>query len=327
MSEKNESRVNINTASKEELIAVPGIGPVLAERIILERPYLSLEDLARVQGINQRFIDGVREYLSVVSEESVQVDEVLESEVVEEVGPEIVDVKAQLVSEEDAHFEEISGEVEGEEMVTEVPNLVDQALEEAQSASDVDVVEVKLEGEKAPTDSSDHVEEAPLPKEASPKTPKEEKGQKPQQDKALLYSLLFSVIALVLGIIITLGILGAVNGTLAYAPSRQFNAVSQDVDTLQAQMEILDQDIVNLKTRMDALDALSGRVSDLETETKSLSADLQAAEKQLSQMDERLLQLDERTAKLEKNAETFEAFLKGLKSLMNEVVPEVPTVK
>jgi len=46
-------KVNINTATKEELQKITGIGPVLAQRIIEARPFYSLNDLLKVKGIGQ----------------------------------------------------------------------------------------------------------------------------------------------------------------------------------------------------------------------------------------------------------------------------------
>lgn len=44
-------RVNLNSASQEQLEALPKIGPALAGRILQGRPYRSLADLDRVKGI------------------------------------------------------------------------------------------------------------------------------------------------------------------------------------------------------------------------------------------------------------------------------------
>jgi competence protein ComEA len=52
--------VNLNTASQAEIESLPGIGPVLAQRIIEGRPYRSLEDLERVRGIGPRLLERLR---------------------------------------------------------------------------------------------------------------------------------------------------------------------------------------------------------------------------------------------------------------------------
>ncbi|MDR6219545.1 MULTISPECIES: ComEA family DNA-binding protein [Deinococcus] len=44
-------RVNLNSASLEQLEALPKVGPALASRIVAGRPYRSLADLDRVKGV------------------------------------------------------------------------------------------------------------------------------------------------------------------------------------------------------------------------------------------------------------------------------------
>ena len=53
-------RVNINAADAEELMSLPGIGEVLAERIIKNRPYQSVDELLRVEGIGEATLEQLR---------------------------------------------------------------------------------------------------------------------------------------------------------------------------------------------------------------------------------------------------------------------------
>lgn len=56
----NPPTINANTASSEELQTIPGIGPVLAARIIAARPFRSVEDIDLVSGIGASLMAGIR---------------------------------------------------------------------------------------------------------------------------------------------------------------------------------------------------------------------------------------------------------------------------
>lgn len=62
-------RININTADIDELMLLPGIGPTLAERIVLYRqdngPFSSTEELIRVKGIGTDTLSKLSQFITV----------------------------------------------------------------------------------------------------------------------------------------------------------------------------------------------------------------------------------------------------------------------
>ncbi len=56
---------DLNTVSKEKLMFINGIGPVLAERIIAGRPYITVDDLLKVKGIASKRLEKIRPYVVV----------------------------------------------------------------------------------------------------------------------------------------------------------------------------------------------------------------------------------------------------------------------
>ena len=55
-------RIDINTATEKELKMIPGIGPVMAGRIIAARPFRSADDLKKVNGIGDKKYAKIRAY-------------------------------------------------------------------------------------------------------------------------------------------------------------------------------------------------------------------------------------------------------------------------
>ena len=61
--------VDINKATVEGLTAIPGIGKVMAQRIVAWReehgPFRRVEDLMKIKGIGEKSFDKIRPYVKV----------------------------------------------------------------------------------------------------------------------------------------------------------------------------------------------------------------------------------------------------------------------
>lgn len=67
--EKRDKRININTATEDELIQIKGIGTSKAKDIIKYRQengaFSSIEDLSNIKGIKKSFIDKIKDYIKI----------------------------------------------------------------------------------------------------------------------------------------------------------------------------------------------------------------------------------------------------------------------
>jgi competence protein ComEA len=67
-------QVDVNQADWPELIQLPGVGMVLARRVIAERQlhgdFRSVDDLARVRGLGPRTLDRIRPYLLPIPDDA-----------------------------------------------------------------------------------------------------------------------------------------------------------------------------------------------------------------------------------------------------------------
>ena len=63
--------VNLNTATRDELVAVPGIGPAKAQAIVEHRkahgPFASVDDLKEVKGFRAKLVEKLKPELTVAA--------------------------------------------------------------------------------------------------------------------------------------------------------------------------------------------------------------------------------------------------------------------
>jgi hypothetical protein len=60
-----DARINLNSASRTQLRKIPGIGRVLADRIVKRRPFRSVDELVDVEGIGAKRLAEIRPYVRV----------------------------------------------------------------------------------------------------------------------------------------------------------------------------------------------------------------------------------------------------------------------
>ncbi len=62
-----DMRIDVNLAGEDELRSLPGVGPVLARRIVAHRRrngrFETVEDLVAVKGVGEATLEALREYL------------------------------------------------------------------------------------------------------------------------------------------------------------------------------------------------------------------------------------------------------------------------
>jgi len=67
MAGKSSQKVDINTASLADLVAINGIGESLAEKIIVGRPYAKVKDLLVINGISEKKLEVLSDSLKVAA--------------------------------------------------------------------------------------------------------------------------------------------------------------------------------------------------------------------------------------------------------------------
>jgi competence protein ComEA len=69
LSQKLKEKININTGSAQELELIPGIGPVLSQRILKYRMdmgrFQNIEELKKIYGIGENKFEQIKEYVTV----------------------------------------------------------------------------------------------------------------------------------------------------------------------------------------------------------------------------------------------------------------------
>jgi prefoldin subunit 5 len=283
MTERGMLKVDLNRSSQEILESVPGIGAVLAQRIIRGRPFDSVADLTRVQGIGDSFLERIESYF-YISEKPLDIPHAVFVEGAEEVRRDV----------------DIVPWDEPEPLSTE---LVYGVMEEKEGVFEEDPPK-----KKTPVES---------PK---PEKPVEEpKKEKPLGRAEFIgYAAAVGLLTLIFSVLISLGVLALANGGLSYARSAQVEIVQRQIQNIEGQAENLQQDVVDLRTRLDNLEALSGRVNTIEMEVADLQLTVDETVLQVEGLSESVDLLSQDVGLMQEKVNVFDAFLDGLRQLLNQ---------
>ena len=279
MSEKITLK-NINTIDTLSLADLPGIGPALAERIIGNRPYTTIEELLAVKGIGSHSLERLRGLITL---------EEIEGAVHHLAEEEPIDQASQ--TDESPTLEETSFQVEIAPFdVFEEPDSFEELEKE---------MDEKEKVEKGKVEKSEEI--GPVEKEAVEK----ESANLVTRPQARWLAFSGAFLAFILAVALTLGVLTSLNGGLRYASQNQSAALERQITALSSRVDTLTQDIEGLRERVDNLDHLGGRVDELEERLNATEGEIEILSQQLTELQE--------------NTNRFQTFLEDLHELLNDL--------
>ncbi|MGD2104208.1 MAG: helix-hairpin-helix domain-containing protein [Anaerolineae bacterium] len=345
-----DQRINVNTADVMELTGLPGIGPVLARRIVAYRqtvhPYERPADITAVTGIGETRFSAIADRLIAVLPEGLSPASDEESER-QERGAE---------DEELADEEKPAGRAE---LVERAPPE-DQALDDADASplgqstqerrrsfkGDVDLPAAEVaspqEADEAASEVAQRPEEnkvaaSPEEEPAQPDAPGEDVPTSPPSDLADRVTrprrpwswLWIAVAGGLLGMVFSLVVFAGINGSLDVGHTRAVLDIKGDVNALTTDLEGVSANLEGLRRRLDALEGLTTRmdrvessVDELRQETSDLRERTTALEEGVDALSGRLQAVSDDVAALQQEAERTRSFFNGLQGLLNEVFGE-----
>ena len=275
----NETKILhlLNNGDQNELMALPGIGPALAKRLIAARPFSSLEKVQTVNGISanllERLSDGVSEPEAQPSGHAADKP----------------DLEPQTEDEAPA-----------EPRLTDIEERTEEAGQGRSGLGEA----VKSQGQAA----RQTVETLPQKTEEASKS-----------HGSLRTILISSAITALVTILLTLAVLGGINGSLKFATSAQVQTMQRETSQLSAQMDTLQQDLDGLRGRVDMLEGLGDRTVALEVAQQQLAADQETASQQVTVLQTEIAALDEKVTLQEERTQRFETFLKDLQTMLDNL--------
>lgn len=326
-----QTLVNINTATLDELVSVPGIGPSLAKRIIDRRPYQEINDLVRVSGIGETSLEDLAPYLTVETAEiqTVNLQIGTDDEFSTEENPPLETVDTEVLPSEDGEF--YTNDLEDEEAMmskNEAIPTTDEIfydLPEEEMATpgsvfeEVDVIEEKeIPAEEKSSQAAEEKQTAAAEKKTS-----DVENEKPEYvtRQQLTWSVIAAVVASVLlTIALTLGILAFMNGDLRYATWNDAKHLSNQITNLSERSDSLQTEADQMRKRMDAMETVAGRVTVLEETTQTMQDNLTETQTQLESAQKTIAEIQDTMSNIQQRIDDYN---NGFLGIYNAILPLV----
>lgn len=166
-------------------------------------------------------------------------------------------------------------------------------------------------------------EGAPPPVETAPRRERPSPAPRPPYTRLeTLWLVAGSAVAsFLLSMILTLAILGGINGTLNFGRHQTVRQLETQVATVQQTLDSTTGSLESVSRRLEALEGLSGRMNTVEEQVSALSAEMDQALANVQSMQTALDSLEQETQALSQQVGRFDAFLEGLRQLLGVAAP------
>jgi len=283
----------LNRAGKDELIALPGIGPALADRILAARPFASLAAAQEVKGMRKTLFDDLLDN-----------------------PPPRPDIRPSRASQE---VKEVSA-------VSQVEDIKETLVEKGKAAQKVIGKGISEISDNLREGVSELGETISKGSQAAYKAVEAlpEKFEQASKERGPLWTIMVSCACTALvTIVLTLLILASINGSLKFATGAQYRTLQTEVSSLTEQVNTMQQDLDGLRTRVNTLEGLGERTVALEKNQQQLSADMKNASQQVIAMQSEVTALAKKVTQQEERTQRFDTFLKDLQTLLsNLLIPQ-----
>ncbi|MCJ7716539.1 MAG: hypothetical protein MUO54_08470 [Anaerolineales bacterium] len=141
----------------------------------------------------------------------------------------------------------------------------------------------------------------------------------PNSQGSLWGNLLRNSITALIAVIVTLVVLGSINGSLKYSTGTQYLTTQREITQIATQLDSLQENMNGLRTRLNTLEGLGERTTALEITQEQLVLGLKDTSEKVADMQAEVSNINEKISHFEERAQRFETFLVDLNALLNNL--------